>query len=193
MSLVEFIAFPRKILLMTASYPQKDPSWSYKARGFGTFTTGILLLLTLAYNAFFHIDNFVRLTESSFIFISVVNVFLKDVVLTVKQKKFLALVGMLDTSSFTQDRVLYQSIVSNFLQIVRVVDFCYFSVVSASLLFRILYPGKVFDITILAGNCQHLLYFQRLKLVCFLWSFHISTMVISIIHFTSFKLLVFHY
>ncbi|KAH1015250.1 hypothetical protein HUJ05_013012 [Dendroctonus ponderosae] len=141
MALVGFIAFPRKVLLLTASYPQKDSSWSYKTRGFASLTISVLLLLTLVYNASFHIDNFVALSESLFICMSVINVLLKAIMLSVNQKTLWALVGMLETSTFTRNKVMYQSIISNFLQIVRVVDFGYFTVVFGSLLFRNLFPA----------------------------------------------------
>lgn len=144
MDLTKFIEFPRKTLLLTGSWPQEHPSWLYLSRHIIAMTSIAMLLLTLVYNASFHFDDPIKLSESLFILISVVNAVWKLIMMVLNEKIFLKLVDMLETLTFTQGGLSYYSIYVKFVEITRSVYSTYFILVCGCVTFRSLFPGKLY-------------------------------------------------
>ncbi|KAH1015249.1 hypothetical protein HUJ05_013011 [Dendroctonus ponderosae] len=141
MNLSKFIEFPRKTLVLTGSWPQQHSSWPYLSRRIIVMTSIALLLLALVYNASFHFDDPIKLSESLFILISVVNVFLKLIIMVVNEKVFLNLIARLETSTFIKGGILYQPIYVKFMEIVRPVYVTYFILVCGCVTFRSSFPA----------------------------------------------------
>ncbi|XP_048523843.1 odorant receptor 94a-like [Dendroctonus ponderosae] len=140
MCLINFLSYPRKILLIGATWPKYHSSLGYKIRRTVTLANILSLLLCLSYNASFHMGDFVQFSESLYMLISVVNAFLKIVLLTLNGKVFLKLIGMLETPSFKRFETLYKKIVKDFLKTVKAVEFFYWIEVSGTVLFLSLFP-----------------------------------------------------
>lgn len=150
MRLITFLSYPRKILLIGATWPKEHSSLGYKIRQIVTLANILSLLLCLSYNASFHVGDFVRFSESLYMLISVVNAFLKIILLTINGKVFLKLIAMLETPSFKRYETLYKRVVKDFMKTVKTMEYFYWVEVSGTVLFLSLFPSNSL---ILSGGC----------------------------------------
>lgn len=142
MSMQNFVAYPKKILKFSAIWPEKKPSFSYNLRTLFTLSTIFLLMICLTYNAAFHLNSFVKLSESLYMLISIVNTLLKVVMLSSNGQVFMDLMAMMEMPSFTKYSVQYSEVVTQFKRLLKIVENVYWVQVNSTILFLSLFPSK---------------------------------------------------
>nr|QXE93231.1 odorant receptor 5 [Eucryptorrhynchus brandti] len=141
MSLRDLIKFPSRILQATALWPKSSVSSVYKLRTF--FTLGLILSLTLCltYNATFHFNDFIELSESLFMLISLFNTLMKVFMLYLNGKAFLKFLSMIERPSFRNSVRLYGSVFEDVKNMVAKVHRCYKIQVNGTVIFMSLCPA----------------------------------------------------
>lgn len=142
MSMQDFVAYPKKILKLSAIWPEKKPSFSYNLRTLFILGTIFLLMICLTYNAAYHLNSFVKLSESLYMLISIVNTLLKVVMLSSNGQNFRDLVTMMETPSFTKYSAQYSDVVTQFRRFLKMVENVYWVQVNSTILFLSLFPSK---------------------------------------------------
>ncbi|CAG9773608.1 unnamed protein product [Ceutorhynchus assimilis] len=109
-NMFEFIKIPRILLSIMAIYPTTEFSLVYRIRTIISMGTLFALVLCLSYEVALQVGNFVKLSESLYLHITIFNSFFKFVIMTYKREEFFKCIDMLETPSFVAYNDQYNSV-----------------------------------------------------------------------------------